>query len=140
MIKRLFCILMVALSVGLMMAQEPVNERPHRTPQEEAMKQTMRLVRELGIRDSVRFDTLYRMHLKYAVERQKGLTRAQNLQRMQDIHEELKVLLTAEEFERFMNHPAEQPRRPHGANRMKPASAVPIDAGSSTPATHNTNQ
>ena len=123
-----------------MMAQEPVSDRPHRTPQEEAMKQTMRLVRELGIRDSVRFDTIYRMHLKYAVERQQGLTRAQNLQRMQDIYDELKVLLTPAEFERFMNHPAEQPRRPHGANRMMPASAIPIDATPSTPATHNTNQ
>lgn len=79
------------------------------------MKQTMRLVRELGITDSVRIDTLYRMHLKYAMVRQKGLTRAQNLERMQAIHNELKNLLTPEEFERFMNHPAELPRRPQGA-------------------------
>ena len=123
------------------MAQEPVNEqRVQRTPEEEALKQTTRLVRELSIRDSVRFDTLYRMHLKYARQRQQGLTRAQNLQRMQSIHDELKMLLTAEEFERFMNHPAEQPRRPHGANRMMPASARPIDATPNKPATHNTNQ
>ena len=140
MLKKLFSIACATLVAGVMMAQEPVSDRPHRTPQEEAMKQTMRLVRELGIRDSVRFDTIYRMHLKYAVERQQGLTRAQNLQRMQSIHDELKMLLTAEEFERFMNHPAEQPRRPHGANRMMPASARPIDATPSTPATHNTNQ
>ena len=65
--------------------------------------------------DSVRIDTLYRMHLKYALVRQKGLSRAQNLERMQAIHNELKNLLTPEEFERFMNHPAELPRRPRGA-------------------------
>ena len=125
--KKLLSILSLALLSGLMMAQEPVSEpRPQRTPQEEALKQTMRLVRELGISDSVRIDTLYRMHLKYALVRQKGLTRAQNLERMQAIHNELKNLLTQEEFERFMNHPAELPRRPHGAAGSSARQAVPI--------------
>lgn len=109
----------MALLAGSLWAQEPV--RLQRTPEEEALKQTMRLVRELGIQDSVRFDTLYRMHLKYAMIRQKGLTRAENMQRMQAIYDELKVLLTPEEFERFMNHPAEQPRRPRGAGVLAPA-------------------
>lgn len=125
--KKLLSILFLALLSGLMMAQEPVSEpRLQRTPQEEALKQTMRLVRELGITDSVRIDTLYRMHLKYALVRQKGLSRAQNLERMQAIHNELKNLLTPEEFERFMNHPAEQPRRPHGAAGAPARQAAPI--------------
>ena len=98
-----------------MLAQEQ-QVRPQRTPEEEASKQTERLVRELGIKDSVRIDTIYRMHLKYARIRQKGLTRAENMDRMQSIYNELKQLLTPDEFERFMNHPAEQPRRPRGAN------------------------
>ena len=106
---------------GSMMAQEPVLEsRPQRTPEEEAKKQTMRLLRELGIQDSVRIDTLYRMHLKYAQIRQKGLTRAQEMERMNAIYAELKRLLTPEEFEQFMNHPAEQPRRPRGAHVLTP--------------------
>ena len=122
--KRLFSIICATFVAGLMLAQEPVRERPQRTPEEEAMKQTMRLQRELGIRDSVRIDTLYRMHLKYARIRQKGLTRAENMERMQSIYNELKQLLTPDEFERFMNHPAEQPRRPRGANMLTP-NAVP---------------
>lgn len=113
--KRLFLFLLGALLSGVLMAQEPVEDRPQRTPEEEALKQTTRLIRELGITDSSRIDTLYRMHLHYARLRQKGMTRAENLDRMQSIHGELKKLLTPEEFERFMNHPAEQPRRPHGA-------------------------
>ena len=117
--KQLISFLWMALLAGSLWAQEPV--RLQRTPEEEALKQTMRLVRELGIQDSVRFDTLYRMHLKYAMIRQKGLTRAENMQRMQAIYDELKVLLTPEEFERFMNHPAEQPRRPRGAGVLAPA-------------------
>ena len=112
-------------SVALM-AQEPVvNPRPQRTPEEEAIKQTTRLIRELGITDSARIDTLYKMHLKYARFRQKGLSRAENMQRMQAIYDELKRLLTPEEFERFMNHPAEQPRLPRGANVLTPAKLPP---------------
>lgn len=119
--KKLLSILFVALFAGGLMAQEPVIEsRPQRTPEEEALKQTTRLVRELGIKDSVRIDTIYRMHLKYARFRQKGLTRAENMERMNAIYTELKQLLTPEEFERFMNHPAELPRRPRGANVIAP--------------------
>ena len=106
------------------MAQEQA-ARPQRTPEEEASKQTERLVRELGIRDSVRFDTIYRMHLKYAKIRQKGLTRAENMDRMISIQNELKHLLTADEYDRFMNHPVEQPRRPRGANIAAPAKQAP---------------
>lgn len=131
--KRLFSILLVALVTGCMWAQEPVdNPRPQRTPQEEALKQTMRLIRELGIKDSVRFDTIYKMHLKYAVMRQKGLSRAENMERMQAIYNELKLLLTPEEFERFMNHPAEQPRRPRGGNVLGPAKLPPPTENQST--------
>ena len=121
MLKKICSILLVALMAGSVSAQEPVSQsRPQRTPEEEALKQTTRLVRELGISDSVRIDTIYRMHLKYARFRQKGLSRGENMERMQAIYEELKHLLTPEEFERFMNHPAEQPRHPRGANVLAP--------------------
>lgn len=124
MIKKLLSLLCCALFAGSLMAQEPAN-RPQRTPEEEASKQTERLVRELGIRDSVRIDTIYRMHLKYAQIRQKGLSRAENMERMQSIYNELKRLLSTAEFERFMNHPAEQPRRPRGAANVAQPKAAP---------------
>lgn len=128
MIKRLFFIVFSAFMAGSVIAQEAVGSvdpRPQRTPEEEALKQTTRLVRELGIKDSVRIDTLYKMHLKYARFRQKGLSRGENMERMQAIYNELKQLLTAEEFERFMNHPAEQPRRPRGASGLKQTKQAP---------------
>lgn len=140
MTKRLIIILFITLSAGLMMAQEPVSDRPQRTPEDEALKQTVRLVRELDIKDSVRFDTIYKMHLKYARVRQKGLTRAQEMERMQAIYGELKTLLTEKEFDQFMNHPAEQPRRPRGANRMLPVNATPTDKAPSTPKQQKANQ
>ena len=132
--KKIFSLLSVALFAGLLSAQEPVTDRVQRTPEEEARKQTMRLTRELGITDSVRIDTLYRMHLKYARFRQKGLTRAENMERMIAIHGELKRLLTPEEFERFMNHPAELPRRPKGAHVVNTnKSSLPTDSLSQNP-------
>lgn len=120
MIKKVLFIGLFAFWANTMMAQEAEN-RPQRTPEEEALKQTMRLFRELDIQDSIRFDTIYNMHLKYARWRQKGLTRAENMQRMQAIQEELKRLLTPEEFERFMNHPSEVPRRQPGTQWITPA-------------------
>ena len=125
MTKRLF-ILFAGLTCCLFLsAQAPQPQRLQRTPEEEAKAQTMRLIRELGIRDSARLDTIYRMHLKYAVFRQKGLSRAENMERMQAIYAELKQLLTPEEFEQFMNHPAEQPRRPHAPNMAAPNASEP---------------
>ena len=110
----------------VLLAQDAPQQRPQRTPEEEALKQTMRLTRELGITDSLRIDTIYRMHLKYARFRQKGLTRAENMERMNAIYAELKRLLTPEELELFMNHPAEQPRRPHGAKMVQNPDVVVI--------------
>ena len=131
--KRFFSICLVALMAGLLSAQEVNTNRPQRTPEEEAIKQTTRLVRELDIHDSTRIDTIYRMHLKYAKFRQKGLTRAENMERMQAIYGELKELLTPTEFEQFMNHPAEQPRRPKGAHGLVPnKSTAPTDSLSVT--------
>ncbi len=133
MTKKLYLLILAALLTGSLIAQESANEpRPQRTPEEEAIKQTTRLVRELGISDSARIDTLYRMHLKYARFRQKGLTRAENMERMQAIYAELKQLLTPEEFERFMNHPAEQPRRPHGAKMVSKPDVVVIQKSTTT--------
>ena len=126
--KRLFLSIVCILMAGMMCAQEqqPTSARLQRTPEEEAMKQTERLVRELSIRDSARIDTLYKMHLKFAILRRTGLSRAQEMDRMNAMVAELKRILTPEEFERFMNHPAEQPRRPHGAKMMSKPDVVVI--------------
>ena len=134
MIKRLSLLFLCTLFAGIMMAQEQANlpARLQRTPEEEAQKQTERLARELNIRDSVRIDTLYKMHLKYAILRRTGLSRAQEMERMNAIVAELKRLLTPEEYDRFMNHPAEQPRRPHGAKMMAKPDVVIIQRPTQT--------
>lgn len=124
MYKRFIVFFLAVCLCGVTSSGQDSSSRPHRTPQEEAQKQTERLVRELGIKDSIRIDTIYRMHLKYALVRQRGLSRSQNMERMQAIYNELKHLLTPEEFDRFMNHPTEQPRLPRGANMRAPSRQV----------------
>ena len=144
--------LLIALLVLLSQpawCQPPQGEHmPPRTAEEEAMKQTERLTRELAISDTVTRDTLYRLHLKYAVLRRKGLTRAQNLQYMQQATEELSHILSEEQFNRFMNHRSVmQPRMPQiQTNRMphpdeRPqqsdttAQPIPISEATDTPYT-----
>ena len=125
--------LLIALLVLLSQpawCQPPQGEHmPPRTAEEEAMKQTERLTRELAISDTVTRDTLYRLHLKYAVLRRKGLTRAQNLQYMQQATEELSHILSEEQFNR-LPHPDERPQQSDTT-----AQPIPISEATDTPYT-----
>ena len=90
------------------------HHHPQRTATDIARKQTEMLVRELEITDSVLRDTLFRMHLKYAEKRQsENYTRADVLQCMLLMQEELKNILPAELYETFMNRQLNhEPRSP----------------------------
>ena len=96
------------------------------------------LVRELQITDSVLRDTLFRMHLKYAEKfRSKDYTRADALQYMLLMQEELKNILPTELYEAFMNrqlnHEPRAPQNPcnwiaphpHHGERAPQASEAP---------------
>ena len=90
------------------------HHHPQRTATDIARKQTEMLVRELQITDSVLRDTLFRMHLKYAEKRQsENYTRADMLQCMLLMQEELKNILPTELYEAFMNRQLNhEPRAP----------------------------
>ena len=108
-----FVISFVLLSVAGFSQPPSPEGQPPRTPEEIAQKQTARLTRELNLTDSVQCDTLYRMHLKYVLERRANNTRGAEFERMQRMNNELKGILTAEQYERFMNRPMDDhPRRP----------------------------
>ena len=114
------------------------HHHPQRTATDIARKQTEMLVRELQITDSVLRDTLFRMHLKYAEKRQsENYTRADVLQCMLLMQEELKNILPTELYEAFMNrqlnHEPRAPQNPcnwiaphpHHGERAPQASAAP---------------
>ena len=90
------------------------DHHPRRTAADIARKQTEMLVRELHITDSVMRDTLFRIHLKYAEKRNaENCTRADAMECMLLIHEELKQILSPEQYEAFMNRQLDhQPRSP----------------------------
>ena len=110
---RSFYISLVLLALSLsMVAQKSV--QPRRTAADIAKKQTEMLVRELNITDSVLRDILFHMHLKYATLRDISNTRNEAIQRMIQMQEELKHILSPEQFAAFMNRQVEHhPRTPH---------------------------
>ena len=107
------CFFIVSFIVVALLALAQ-NHHPQRTATDIARKQTEMLVRELEITDSVLRDTLFRMHLKYAEKRQsENYTRADVLQCMLLMQEELKNILPAELYETFMNRQLNhEPRSP----------------------------
>ena len=100
------------------LAQHP--RYPQRTPKDIAHKQTEMLVRELNITDSLLRDTLFHLHLKYALLRKETNTRSEILLHMQQIINELQNILSPEQFAVFMNRQVQTtPRYPQAQhNRL----------------------
>ena len=99
--KKYGLLLLAMLLAGWIFAQDQSSTMPQRTPEEEALKQTEKMVRMLGITDSVEIDTLYRMKLKYAKIRRQANNRDEHIQHSQQAEEELKGILTPAQYERF---------------------------------------
>ena len=123
--KNLFYILLFIGVTTTLWAQN----YPHRTAEDIASKQTEMLVRELNIHDSVVRDTLYRMHLKFAHKREISNTHAEALQYMQEANEELKNILTPEQYQQFMdqqvNHEPHHPKSPYNRFTMPLIDSLP---------------
>ena len=107
-------------------------ERPQRTPEDIALKQTEMLMRELEIQDSVVRDTLFRMHLKFAQKRAISNTRAEALQYMQEANMELQQILTPEQYQQYMNQQVNYAPHRHRApyNRI---TTISVDSVSTPP-------
>lgn len=107
-----------AYAVPQLPSSELSSGTPQRTPEEVARKQTEMLIRDLEIKDSLQIDTIYRIHLRYARLRQVSNTRAEHLERVQQMYNELRQVLTTEQYEQFMNQQLESPRRPQSVCKM----------------------
>jgi len=108
--KKLFLSILIIMSAALCYAQEET--RPVRTPEEEARKQTEMLERELNL-TAYQYDTIYRIHLKYANLRRVSNTRQEILERMTNMTNELVEVMTPKQRELFLNRQmGVDPRRP----------------------------
>ena len=108
--RNILLITLIAMSSFTALAQND-DFRPSRTPEEEALKQTEMLSRELSLSEQQR-DTVYKIHLKYAIQRQISNTRAEGLARLNAMTQELLAIMTPEQREAFLNKQIEpHPRR-----------------------------
>lgn len=114
--KYFYLVIVLFVVATVSYAQPPVPmDQPKRTPEEMARKQTTMLVRELNITDSMVIDSLYRINVRHNKRREQGLTRAQELESLQLFMKELRGILTANQFDQFMNNKADRPRHPHAS-------------------------
>jgi len=129
-----FLLLGICLFPMLVSAQQPDPYNPPRTPEEMAMKQTAMLIRELELSDSTQIDAIYRLHLKYAYLHRQGNTRQEELERMQQLFQELKGILSEEQYDAFMNRQITPgPRHPQQPVGPMPTHAPGEDRGHMPP-------
>ena len=100
--------LLLLLPMACAVGAQSVSNVPQRTAEERAMKQTEMLVRDLGIRDSLMRDTIYRVHLRYARAREKVSTRAEMIECLNMLLAELKGILSAGDYERLQAIPLQK--------------------------------
>lgn len=115
---KYFYLVLIFVSLSVAVNARPVVDvdQPQRTPEEIARKQTFMLVRELSLTDSVVIDSLYRINLRHNKRRMNNnITRAEQYSGMQEFINELRGILTPDQFQRFMNNKADAPRHPHAS-------------------------
>lgn len=109
--KRVILLSMFFTVVCSLSAQEP-NHPPKPSAESKALKQTEMIVRELNITDTAIYHQLFDMHLRYARKYEEGCTRAQWLEQVESMNQELQQILTKEQYEAFMNKQVNE--GPHG--------------------------
>lgn len=112
--KHLYLVVILLALSASVNAQPPAQkDMPQRTPEEMARKQTYMLIRELGLTDSIVIDSIYRINVRHNKRRMQGQSRAEELQGMYLFLEEIKGVVTPEQYDRFMNRKPDCPRHPH---------------------------
>ena len=118
--RKMFIFVLFLAGASAVLGQPPCM---HRTPEETAEKQTEMLVRNLDITDSLTRDTLYRIHLHFALQRRLHSTPEEVALYRDSLFRALRTILTPEQYQLFLdsrNKP--DPRYPQPpVNRFAPA-------------------
>ncbi len=115
--KRLFLFSLSAVITGMLFGQTA----PQRTAEDEARKQTAMMIRDLCLTDSLQKDTLYRLHVKFARLRRQLSSRYDRSATHHLFINELKGILTDEQYRRFVRLQADSlPRHPRRRIGIKP--------------------
>lgn len=110
--SRYLLMFLLCLCGPIVCAQQ--GDFPKRTPEEQALKQTAMLIRELKLSDSTQIDSIYRIHLRYArMQQDTPSSREEQMGQMQQMVEELKGVLTKSQLLLFNSRQSSpDPRRP----------------------------
>ena len=119
--KTIYTIFLTLLPM-IFLGQQSEN-RPVRSPEQVAEKQTEMLNRELGLTPEQR-DTIYKMHLKYAQLRKESEPRDSTMARFTQMKAELKNILNKEQYFRFMNMQSDIGPKKQYSRRMIPLNAA----------------
>lgn len=120
--KFLLLIGMLLWAFGLFAQEEG---HPVRTPEEEALKQTEMLQVELQLTEA-QYDTIYRIHLKYARLRQLSNTRAEAIERLNLMTQEITAVLTKKQQDLFLNKQLTPVARPFRPQRLPQPADTPV--------------
>ncbi len=125
MLKKIVILFLLAGGCAVLLKAQP--QPPFfRTAEEEAEKQTEMMQHELELTREQR-DTIYQINLKYAKARRVSNTRAEMLARINQKTEELKRVLTKEQYHQYMNcQLGDGNRRMVPVLRKQPS---PVDSG-----------
>ncbi len=118
--------LLFALLGGISLMAQQAEGKPQRTPQQIAERQTERLQRDVNLTEQQR-DTVYAIHLKYAERRRENEDRSHVMIRMDSLREDLKGVLTDEQFKLL-----QQKRRETGPQRQATVRMVQQEAVTDT--------
>lgn len=100
--KRIIVLaVVIVLALSYCYGQQNESQRPVRTQEEIALKQTERLQKDLQLTQE-QCDTLYQIHLKYIKMRKETDTRQQIEERMTRMRGEIMILLTPEQQEKLI--------------------------------------
>lgn len=124
--KTRFVYLLFALFGGISLMAQQAEGKPQRTPQQIAERQTERLQRDVNLTEQQR-DTVYAIHLKYAERRRENEDRSHVMIRMDSLREDLKGVLTDEQFKLL-----QQKRRETGPQRQATVRMVQQEAVTDT--------
>lgn len=117
--KKIFIIAAILLPAVLALKAQQDTRFPLRTPECEAQKGVEQMRRDLSLTDN-QLDTVYRIHLKYALLRRQTTTRAEMIEQLNQMTEDFRRVLTPEQFTVFMNQTVRTPHRPvNSVRRIK---------------------
>ena len=99
--KKLICILVLLFQLIPLRSEQQENAvSPPRTPEQEAVMQTNKMRRELGL-SADQAKTIYEINLRHARERQSSTSRSEALKRVKHKEEELQRVLNPQQYNKL---------------------------------------